>query len=93
MESLMLMSVFIILIIGTVAYITYRAYLLGVESGFKAGYGSALQDFLAQQAQAAEQQQIYEHQQKLAAAQQGNVEARLIGFTTGDKENQEEEGE
>ena len=91
MESLMLLLVFVILTIGTVAYISYRAYHLGVEAGFKAGYGNALQDFLTQQAQAAEQQQIYEHQQKLAAAQHGDMEAGAIGFTLGDKQEAEED--
>ena len=86
-ESVLLLVVFIALFISLVAYIAYRAYNIGVEAGIKIGYGGAVQDFLHQQAQAAEQQ-MYAQQQLEAAQQQAEMEARSIGFSTSEEKRE-----
>lgn len=87
-ESVLLLIVFIALFISLIAYIAYRAYNIGVEAGVKIGYGGAVQDFLHQQAQAAEQQ-MYAQQQLEAAQQQADMEARSIGFSTSEDKKEE----
>jgi len=81
-ESIFLLIVFFILLLGVIAFLVYKAYQIGHEAGLHIGYGKAVQDFLTQQTQAMEQQQFLEQQQLALAEKEAKMEASAIGFKT-----------